>query len=335
MSVAKTFVIYPSRSKTAKTANAFLHSHEVRGSSRDTIRAYAYDLLSMLRWLEESKLKFEKITDRELFAWIEIQRAQSSEPASINRRLSTGYSFFKYAFGRPIARSNEVLYGRESRHRKRSPQFQGIANRRGPGSRNLRVKVPNRMVRVLAADEVKAFLKITNRYRDVSIILLMLFCGLRSCEVLSIRISDVEIERQRLRVIGKGNKERHLPFPARLGEAMGRYLRYERPNDSKTNRFFVVLQGKRKGEPMTREGLRRLFRYRREVTGIKDARPHVFRHSFGTNMARQGVDLPVLQKMMGHANFKMTLRYINLAMEDVAREYERTIAKIERHYGES
>lgn len=332
--VDRSFIISPMKSEVTKKANAFIRSHEIRGSSRDTVRAYAYDLLALLRWLVSSNRKLSKFTDRDMFSWIEHQGEQGAGPATINRRTSTCYLFYRYVYGHPIVRNNEVLYGREKGNQRRSPRFQGIANRKSYGGRNLTVKVPNRMVRVLAADEVKVFLETTSRYRDVSIILLMLFCGLRSCEVLALRASDLDIERQRLRVIGKGNKERALPFPSRLGDAMKRYLRYERPDDSQTDKLFVVLQGVRAGQAMTREGLRRLFRYKRQITGIKDARAHVFRHSFGTNMARQGVELPVLQKMMGHANFKMTLRYINLAMDDVAAEYERTIAKIERHYGE-
>jgi site-specific recombinase XerD len=291
--------------------------------------------LALLRWIFVTDRDFPKFTDKDIFKWIESQREINAQPASINRRICTCYMFFRYAFGRSVSRANETLYGREPSYRRRSQQFQGIPNRRSYGERGLKVKNPQRMVQILAAEEVKKFLETTSRYRDVSIILLMLFCGLRSCEVLSLKLTELDLESQRLRVIGKGDKERILPFPQRLGDALRRYIRYERPVDSESCQLFVVLQGNRLGQSMTRAGLRRLFRYKREITGISRARAHVFRHSFGTNMARQGVGLPVLQKMMGHANFKITLRYINLAMDDIATEYERTIAKIERYYDET
>ena len=98
---------------------------------------------------------------------------------------------------------------------------------------------------------------------------------------------------------------------------MRKYLRLEQPEHTTTEHFFVVLKGVRKGEPMTGAGLRRLFRYWREISGVSKAHPHAWRHCFGTNMIRNGVALPVLQKMMGHADFKTTLCYINLAMQDV------------------
>ena len=83
---------------------------------------------------------------------------------------------------------------------------------------------------------------------------------------------------------------------------------------------------------MTEAGLRTVFRHWRLRSGVNKARPHNFRHAFGTNMARYGVSLPILQKMMGHAEFKTTMRYINLAMTDVQEEYSKALSKIEEKY---
>ena len=83
---------------------------------------------------------------------------------------------------------------------------------------------------------------------------------------------------------------------------------------------------------MTRAGLRRIFRTRRHQAEIANANPHRFRHTFGADMARAGVRLPVLQKMMGHAHAETTIRYVNLAMADVADEYNRAVKRIESRY---
>jgi integrase/recombinase XerC len=85
---------------------------------------------------------------------------------------------------------------------------------------------------------------------------------------------------------------------------------------------------------MTRGGLRSLFRHRRRKEIIKTANPHRLRHTFGTDMARCGVRLPILQKMMGHADSKMTLQYINLSMADIAAEFQRASAAIYKRYTE-
>jgi len=171
---------------------------------------------------------------------------------------------------------------------------------------------------------------------------LMLFCGLRSSEVLSLRTSDVNALDRRLLVHGKGNRERMLPLPKSLLLILTDYIRLERPSDVMdgavggvmSGPLFVVLQGRRRGQPMTPAGLRSLFRYRRRrfAETLANANAHRFRHTFGADMARAGVRLPVLQRMMGHADAKTTLQYIHLSMADIAAEYHRAIEIITKRY---
>ena len=85
---------------------------------------------------------------------------------------------------------------------------------------------------------------------------------------------------------------------------------------------------------MTPAGLRSLFRYRRQrhPGRLANANAHRFRHTFGTDMARAGVRLPILQRLMGHADAKTTLQYIHLSMADIAAEYDRAIRTIATKY---
>ena len=83
---------------------------------------------------------------------------------------------------------------------------------------------------------------------------------------------------------------------------------------------------------MTSSGLRSLFRYRRRDEEIENANPHRLRHTFGTDMARAGVRLHILQKMMGHEDSKTTLIYINLSMADIAAEFQRAAKEIHNRY---
>ena len=83
---------------------------------------------------------------------------------------------------------------------------------------------------------------------------------------------------------------------------------------------------------MTPAGLRNLFRHRRRRPMLAIANAHRFRHTFGTDMARAGVRLPILQRMMGHADMKTTLQYIELSLVDVADEYRRAMSTIENRY---
>ena len=192
--------------------------------------------------------------------------------------------------------------------------------------------MPRTLIEPLTPEQVNAFLKTITRFRDLAIVYLMLLCGLRSQEVLTLELGDINIDSHSMRIRGKGNRERSLPLPQTLVQALASYLRLERPRYCHTMRVFVVLKGKQRGQPMTPAGLRSLFRQRRRQPHLGPANPHRFRHVFGTDMARCGIRLPVLQKLMGHAHHAMTLKYINLSMEDVAQEFRRALDKLQDRY---
>ena len=81
---------------------------------------------------------------------------------------------------------------------------------------------------------------------------------------------------------------------------------------------------------MTPAGLRSLFRYHRQTTGIKHANPHRFRHTFASDMVRAGVSLPALMRLMGHANIQTTLIYVNITPLEVYQQYARAVAQLTR-----
>jgi integrase len=203
------------------------------------------------------------------------------------------------------------------------------------GRRKLRVKTPRRLVEPLTADQVRHFLGRLRRYRDLAIVQLLLFCGLRSDEVLRLELDDLLFDEQRVRVRGKGDRERVVPLSDSLAVLLRDYVRFERPTCCRTGHVFVVLQGRRRGQSMTAAGLRSLFRRRRRRPELAHANPHRFRHTFGADMARAGVRLPMRQKMMGHVAPSTTLQYINLSLEDLAAEYRRAVAEIKKRYESS
>ena len=105
------------------------------------------------------------------------------------------------------------------------------------------------------------------------------------------------------------------------------YLKTERPL-SNAPEVFVALKGSARGSPLKPAGLRTLFRHHRSTSGILQANPHRFRHTFGSDMIRAGVSLPALQKLMGHAYIHTTLLYVQLAPQDVFAEYVKAVERI-------
>jgi site-specific recombinase XerD len=152
----------------------------------------------------------------------------------------------------------------------------------------------------------------------------MLLDGLRSCEVLTLQLEDLQLADAQLRVLGKGNKQRVLPLPHEILEVLQNYLRLERPLTNSPS-LFVCLKGHQRGQPMTSAGLRSLFRHHRCRTQVARANPHRFRHTFGAEMVRAGISLPALQHLMGHSQIHTTMLYVQLAPQDVWREYARAV----------
>lgn len=309
-------------------ANTFLATITQRGFSNQTVRAYAYDLVVFFRWLDSEGTLLSEVDEAALLEYVGHQRKKGAKPRSINRRLSTCRLFIRHASGKEPERRVSSGYYR-GRGRDRSL---GIQRLRPVRRVALRVKVPRTLIEPLSQAQVRQYLRGVRRCRDLSIVHLMLLCGLRSLEVLLMQVDDVSFEDSQIRVRGKGGKERAMPLPESLRRLLSRYVELERPEESNSRALFVVLKGRKRGAPMTAAGLRSLFRYRRRVSELHNANAHRFRHTFGTDMARAGVRLPTLQKMMGHAQAETTLQYINLAMTDIAAEYARASSVIHSRY---
>jgi integrase/recombinase XerC len=311
----------------------FLERLRVRGLAPLSIEAYAYDLAIILRWLETNGFELARLDIDDLHRFIAWERGRDSSPKSINRRLHTLRQFYRFVIGNDIPGGTEPARG--SRWRMRDWEL-GLQRLRPRATRQLRVRESRTIVEPLTIAQVRELLRSLHRYRDLAIAHLMLLCGLRSNEALLLRVASIDFEDRRIRVQGNGNKERVMPIPTLVIELVRRYLALERPSTCTSDRLFVVLKGRGRGQPMTRASLRRVFRSRREESpALAKANPHRLRHTFGADMARSGVRLPILQRMMGHANPETTLQYVCLSAADIAAEFDRAVSEIEARYGDN
>jgi site-specific recombinase XerD len=320
------------KSGPLEEANKFLTALNVRGLSSCTIRAYAFDLLILYRWMKQAGKLLRDLQQDDLLDFVAAQKKDEAHPSSINRRLTVCRLLYRFCTNQELDSGYGSSMSAPHRMGRGRDWYLGLHKLKRQRYRKLRVKTPRRLVEPLTREQVRLFLRSLRRYRDVALVHLMLLCGLRSREVLSLELNDINFDENRLRISGKGNKERLLPLPDILLQSLSDYIRLERPSRCYRLELFVVLQGKRRGHPMTLAGLRSLFRHRRINPVIATANPHRFRHTFGADMARSGVRLPILQKMMGHAHGTTTLQYINLSMADIADEYKRAVKEIKKRY---
>ena len=193
--------------------------------------------------------------------------------------------------------------------------------RRPKNRSSLRLREPRRLPQALSQSDAAQLLASLRTWRDRAIAGLMLYCGLRSAEVLALQVGDVDIGGRWLRVVGKGQRERRVPLDAEVASVVHVYLLAERP-ESGSGRLFLVAKGPHRGQPLTAAGLRAVFRYHRGLTGIVGGHPHALRHTFGTALAEAGVDLAVMQALLGHAHVDTTARYIHLAPAHVKAEFD-------------
>ena len=144
--------------------------------------------------------------------------------------------------------------------------------------------------------------------------------------MLALNRDDLLLSEAQVRVRGKGSKLRFLPLAPETIQLLDHYRRLERP-DPCTAALFVSLKGRARGARMTPAGLRSLFRYHRQTTGVTLANPHRFRHTFASDMLRAGLSLPALMQLMGHADIQTTLLYVQVTPQEVYLQYARAVAQ--------
>jgi integrase/recombinase XerD len=306
--------------------NRYLDREYVRRLADKTLCIYAHNLLHFLRWWESvhhtGDVAEGDLTESTLRDYVRFQSSLQPRPAgsTINDRIAVADRALRNEF--PDAPC-QVARGFHPAYLRRGPM--GLGRPRIAASR-VRVKEARRSVVPLSVDEVARFWSSFRTSRDLAIVGLMLLQGLRSAEVLSLNRDDVLLSEAQLRVRGKGSKLRLLPLAPESVQLLDHYLRLERP-DPCSAALFVSLQGRPRGARMTAAGLRSLFRYHRQTTGVTLANPHRFRHTFASDMVRAGVSLPALMQLMGHADIQTTLLYVQVTPQDVYLQYARAVAQ--------
>lgn len=327
------------------SANAFLGHLEARAFARATVRAYAYDLLNFARFAIERRIVLDDVVPTDVFDWITWQRPprqrsgtvvafgarSGAAPASVNRRVAAVRAFFEHQVLAGARTSNPVPAPRRGaglRPKARGPLGHLGPGRSRPGGRLVRQTRP--LPESLDPADVGTFLADLATHRDRAIVLAMVLGGLRAGEVRGLRLADVDLGRRRVRVIGKGGRERVVPVDRAFFAELSAYLRDERPIGIASPECFVVLRGPTAGQPITEAGLRSLFRRHRDRSGALRVRPHRLRHTYGTELAAAGIDLLVLRQLMGHASPETTAAYVHLSADHLAAEYAAARAAIDR-----
>jgi len=240
---------------------------------------------------------------------------------TIKRRLATISGLYEYL----LVRGDTPVSG--------NPVPRGLALRRA-GARAVRgvplIRAPRTLPRVIDPGEANMFMAALRKHRDRAMVEAMLLGGLRRCEVLGLRLTDVHPGEKRVFIAdGKGGHQRIVPVSGRFFTTLASYLDSERPANVDTDRVFVVLKGRRRGLPLTAAGLDEIVAGARRRAGITHLTCHQLRHTCFTRLREAGMALEAIQAQAGHRSIESTRIYLHLANDWLADEYRRASEAID------
>ena len=291
-----------------------------RGSSKNTVDAYARDLRNYLGFLEGRAISEpDGVSRPDIEAYLAALGESGHAPSSIRRVVSAIRGFHRFMLLERLCDShpaaNLVLP-------KRSERLPDVISRKeafelldAPFAQGKEPRPQPRKDGVLDYRGVACF------YRDKAILELLYGCGLRVSELCGLDLRDVCLDEEMLRVVGKGSKERLVPILGTAKDALTNYLNAWRATlaarGSHGPAVFLSVRGSR----ITRQAVHALVeRYGRYV-GIKGLHPHSLRHSFATHLLEGGADLRLVQELLGHASVVTTQLYTHVDRTHIRMVY--------------
>lgn len=286
-----------------------------RHASPETLRAYASDLFQFGAFLSEDHTGGpapgpEKIDTLAVRGFVARLHRSGLDKASIARKLSTVRSFLAHAVREGRIASSPAAGVRAPRQARRLPK-------------NLTVDEVFALLDGIKTDDVAAV-------RDRAVLEFLYATGLRVSELTSLDLDDVDLAGDTVRVLGKGNKERMVPFGSKANRALRVWLetaRRLRGTHGDAEAVFLNLRGRR----LTDRSVRRILDRRlREAAIQARVSPHALRHSFATHLLGAGADLRAIQELLGHSSLSTTQRYTHVSMDALMKVYDRAHPRAHR-----
>lgn len=267
------------------------------GLSKNTLAAYRRDLALFAQWLgaQRSGTALNAAKETDLQAYMGARLSSKGKATSANRRLTVFKRYYRWAL--------------RERRIAADPSIRLVPARQMP--RAIKTLSEKQVDDLLGAPDVESPLGL----RDRAMLELMYASGLRVSELVALKVTDMSLNDGVLRVLGKGNKERLVPFGAEARRWIERYLEESRLailDGQQTSDLFVTARG----AGMTRVMFWIIVKKHAAAAGIHvPLSPHTLRHAFATHLLNHGVDLRAVQLLLGHADISTTTIYTHVARE--------------------
>ncbi len=302
-------------------------SNELNYSSK-TVDSYKFDIEKFFNFLNEEGVLMDDVDQLVIRNFLTEELNAGVSKRSCKRRLCSLKHFYKFLVNHGMVKDNPFIL---------------------VSSPKMEKKFPHALYRDQIQDIVEANSQRTDEMavRDQAILSLLYYCGLRASELVSLTVQDVDIRNRIVRVMGKGSKERLVPFTEDCKQAVKRYIDEVRPElvekyksrqeykealarleDIEQNRILRIKNGantlffNEKGGILTTRGLEYILDKIEEKSGtFVGLHPHLLRHSFATHLLENGADLRVIQELLGHASLNATQVYTHVSAEAMKQAY--------------
>lgn len=287
-----------------QSLDAFLrYLDRQRNASPHTLRAYAHDLEQFAAHLREELGRDARPQDVDhllIRAFLARLHRAGLKKTSSARKLATLRTFFRFLCREGVLKRN-------------------------PARALLSPKVERRIPTHLEEVEIDALLDVPGESDGVlrarAILELLYATGIRCAELVGLDLTEVDLDARMVRVLGKGRKERVIPFGSRAQEALEAYFPARLRARPHSDALFVNNRGGR----LTDRSIRHLLSHRiRQLAMARRVSPHTLRHSFATHLLERGADLRAIQELLGHASLSTTQRYTHVNAKQIIDIYRKT-----------
>lgn len=266
-----------------------------------TILNYRKDLESFLEFLDrECITKYEDIDYKALRLYLNEMFNKKYSSKTISRNLSSLRTFFKYLSREEIISFNPMILISNPKQEKRLPSYLNYKE----------------LEDILDIPDTSTILGL----RDASILELLYSTGIRVGELVNIKIRDIDFNNNRIKILGKGNKERYVLFGDKCKNLLDKYLKESRPNLVKKSCDYLYLNTR--GTPISIRTTEKMVDDVVKKSSIKfNVSPHTLRHTFATHMLDNGADLNSVGELLGHSNLNTTAIYTHVSNERLKSVY--------------
>ena len=267
--------------------------------SEHTVKSYTTDLTQFTSFLAEEFQIIDDVNEirfQIIRTWVASLLENGISPRSVNRKISTLKSYFKFLIREGVLVENPMVKVVAPKSKKRLPVF-------------------------IEEDQIETLLNEVQfeegfvGERNKLIIEIFYVTGIRLAELINIKISDIDFPNQLIKVLGKRNKERLIPLAASMMEELGSFI-----EKNKKNQFlFTNLGGKKLYAKLV---YRIVNKYIGEISSVNKKSPHILRHTFATHMLNNGADINAIKELLGHANLSATQVYTHNTIEKLKTVYK-------------